>query len=271
MRTTLRRLAVATTLIASLAASAHAGVFMTFETRDGATTPQKGTVWIDGVNLKVDSGGALIVYRGDSDTLWIRQGQEPSYMEITRKDAEQLGGMMRQVQEQLKALPPDQRAMVEQMMAGQMQGMKMPSPEDTGPIQVVPTGKKETISGFATTSHDVRRGAKTISEAWVTPWPVAGVSATDFKGLTKLADLMKQLAGPWAAIMDSSMVQSYEGPGAFPGLPIRTVTGTSVHEVTALRREDVAATVFVMPPGLAKKSLADEMGGSMGMGMPGGF
>jgi len=248
-------------LVLLACSAAHAGVVMSFETRNqGSKEPtSKGTVWIEGSDLRVESDGTLVIFRGEPQVLQVLEPGSKECVEMTKSDAERAGNMMKELDAQLAALPPEQRAMVEQMMKSQMKGMDMPK-ADSAPLEFVRTGKTETISGFATTSYDMKRGAKVEGEAWIAAWPVADITEKDFAGLTRLADFVKSLAGPFAKMFEDPFVQRYEGPGSVPGLPIRTVAAGSIHEVTKLARETVPASRFQMPEGLKKTTMQEQMG-----------
>ncbi|MDX1497430.1 MAG: hypothetical protein R3352_07735, partial [Salinisphaeraceae bacterium] len=67
--------------------------------------------------LRMDeAGGMWMLYDSKADVIYAVQPAQKSYTKMDRSMAEQLGGVMSAVEEQLKNLPPEQRAAIEQMM-----------------------------------------------------------------------------------------------------------------------------------------------------------
>ena len=238
----------------ALASAASAGVLLTYETRDESKkSVAKAETFIDGKRLRLETEGRTLIWRGDEERLWVVDPADKSYVEVTRVEMEQVGALMDDVRSQLAALGPEERAMVEQMMKGRG-GSPMAPPPSTPAVTVRATGKTQTINGFPTRSYDVLNGDRLESEAWVAEWSATGLARQDFDGLTTLAEFVQKLAGPQAQGLQGGLVQKY-GEGGLPGVPIRAISGTSVHEITMIRREDVPASKFDAPAGFRKKSM----------------
>jgi hypothetical protein len=242
-----------------LPAVASAGIVMTFETREpGGAQAHAGTIWIEGKNARIQSSGGEAIYRGDKDLVWFMQAGEKTYLELTRQEvtrmSAQIDALTAQVQAQLASLPPEQRAMAEKMMAGQMGQAAGMKPE---PVRFTPLGKTETINGWPCTGYAVSGGGSERREAWVTDYASFGLTANDLQPLRGLTELMSPLGKHAAKGRQGAFSAAFEAE--VPGLPVRTLTflpgGQSAHEIKTFAREDVPASQFDLPPGLKRQPL----------------
>lgn len=211
-----------------------------------------------------------IIFRGDKSLVWALDTKSRTYMEIdkaTMKAAgDQMSAAMQQVQEQLAKLPPEQRAMAEKMMQGQMPGAAG-APGATGAsagagpaLEVKATGEKRTIQGYACTRYDVYWNGKKTSESWVTPWSDAKLQKEDLEALRSMAGFFEDLVASNPMLRGMSENSAYRGVDKMEGLPVlvRRFEGDKVVEETtleSLERKSVAASVFELPAGFSKKHL----------------
>ena len=273
MKAQLVRAAALTSALNLFCGLAPAGVVIQYEnTHPGHQTREKtGTMWVEKDRLRMDMGERAAIYRVDKQVLWVLQEKEGTYMEMSKEQMKQVGeqlqSAMTQVQEQIKDLPPEQRKMVEQMMAGKMgeQGTKGQGPKKEEPRTLAKTGKTETINGYPCVSYEATRGGRREQEIWVTDWKRFDLSAADFKVLEDFSVFIKDAMGPLVRQFSPSFMQKYadtEGPGAVPGVPIRTVTdgpgGQSMTELKKIAREEIPASRFEIPAGLKKQPTGTE-------------
>ena len=245
------------------ASMARAGVVMKFEHREaGAEKPTPGSVWIDGDRLRTETDGQVVIFRADKGTLWTWATGKKEYMELTREQAQQMGGVMAEMQKQLASLPPEQRAMAEQMMAARMGAMASRMDTNTKapePMVVTPLGKTETIHGWACAASEVRRGGKVEGEYWLTPWEQFHLSAADLAVFGKLADFLREATGGMTGAIQDPFAQRY-GADGLQGIPVRVISpgakgGSSTQEIVELKVADNAASLFELPPGMTKQSM----------------
>lgn len=135
-----------------------------------------------------ESGG--MIYRGDSGKMIALDHGDESYYVFDEASMQQMGeqlsGAMKQMQEALEAMPPEQRAMAEKMMKQHM-------PQGAGQAQQPPatvhaTDRTDTVSGFECDYYDVRRADRRVRELCVTPWD-------EIPGGRDVADAMLDMAG----------------------------------------------------------------------------
>ncbi len=81
--------------------------------------------------------------------------------------AAQISDAMKQMDEMLKSMPPEQRAMAEQMMKQQMPGLQA-APEAPSTLQK--TGKSDTINGYDCEYYEVLKGGRKTREMCVAKW-----------------------------------------------------------------------------------------------------
>lgn len=116
---------IATTLLAGALAftGAQAGTVMNLVDKDAAGTVKAETVIsADGGKVRMDQQGdaTSIIFQGES--MIVLDHNEQMYVVMDDAMLDQLQAAMQQMQAQLAAMPPEQRAMVEQMMQGSMPG-----------------------------------------------------------------------------------------------------------------------------------------------------
>jgi hypothetical protein len=78
--------------------------------------------------MRAESDTQTVVFDGAKQVLWLINDGRKSYSEMTKADVDRMGvqlnDAMAKMQEQLKGLPPEQRAQIEAMMKGRgMPGM----------------------------------------------------------------------------------------------------------------------------------------------------
>src|SRR3954454_1542630 len=120
-------LAGATCLVAVHAWAAD-GVQLVQKVTVGAGPAQTHQIQIEAKRMRMDvgggqrGGGEVVIFDGTRDVMMMIDDANKSYSEMTRADADALGGQvsaaMSQMQEAMKNMPPEQRAQVEAAMKG---------------------------------------------------------------------------------------------------------------------------------------------------------
>src|SRR4029079_13123170 len=126
----LRELAMKKLLFVSatlFASGAFAGVHIENTTRDIKTKAPQGhvqTILVQDGKLHSSTGSGAFTLRGDNIVMVDDKRQQ--YREMTKEDmkkmAEQAGAAMKRMQDQMKNMKPEQRAMMEKMMGSKMPG-----------------------------------------------------------------------------------------------------------------------------------------------------
>jgi len=257
------------------AAPANPGVVMEIEVKDltSGGTPEVMTARIEGTNarMQVVSGGqgvpGEVIFRGDrSEMLMIDHGQK-SYVVMDEATIErlagQLGDAMKQMEAALANVPPEQRAMVEQMMRGRGMGAAAAAPRPAPELRR--TSERAEHSGFSTVKYEVLVEGRKTREFWVTDWNNIDGFQEAQPAFEAMAAMMKRLLDVLAqsplgnlADMDTG---GYEYMTELGGFPVLTrefgSTGELETETTlrSIRRESIPASEFQPPEGYRQQQI----------------
>lgn len=244
----------------------YAGVEMDLVSRDaGGKTTQTMKVYAQAGKVRIEDSGesadremSMIFLE---DEFVIIDHAEKSYVVMDEAMMAEMGtqinSAMQQMQEQLKNLPPEQRAMVEEMMKGKMKSM-MGGSEEKQPVRVEKTGMGEWESEPCT-QFAVRQNDELLQE-------VCAAELSDVKGATEakqafesMARFMTRLAESMPEIVAGSLAET---PMALmdqiDGFPVRTThyeEGEFSQETTleGIAEMDLDASIFTAPEGYTKQ------------------
>ena len=205
-----------------LASPVGAGVVFEIQTTDHEASPPRTEtteVSAEGKNLKMevaaglDGGNGDMIYRGDRREMVVVDHEDKSYTVIDeaaiRQIAGQVSGAIAQVQEALKDVPADQRAMIEEMMKKRM-------PEAAAPQRPVTelrkTGERGTRAGYPCVRYDILVNGRKKQELWVTDWGNIEGGADMVDAFEDMADFFREMM---AAMPDFGQGDSGIGDGAF--------------------------------------------------------
>jgi len=281
---------VATVALAALAGAADAAVVVVTES-EGQPAPagqgakpagpqHRGTMYVDGDRVRIDGttgtkDGEMegtVLFRAQPESFVFLNAGEKSYVEMTRQDAKRLGGALenarKQMQAQLAKMPPEQRKVVEQAMAGMGGDMLMKAPPPKAavePAKAVANGTTDKVADRACKGFDVMRGGKKIAEACVASWSDLGLSAQDVSGLRKMTLFQQQMMAEvnFEGMQAAPGAEAFEVIDQIDGFPLRVRTtgngkGAQGMKVTKIERKDVDPKLFQVPQGWTKKDLAAE-------------
>ena len=170
-----------------------AGAVLETETREYHVDPPaigKTTMYADSGLLRVEiesissSEDGLIIHRGDRNELIVADNRRLEYYVIDQDSmnqmAEQMSSALKQMDQMMKSLPPDQRAMAKQMMEQQMPGL---SSAPDSPSKLQKTGKTDTINGYDCEYYEVIKQGKKTRDMCVAKW-------SDIDGGSEAVDAM---------------------------------------------------------------------------------
>jgi hypothetical protein len=256
---TLAAVAAALGLAAAPAAAAD-GVLIAMKTTRGTTTTTNQTqIEKTRMRLEMDSNGrkTVMIFDGGAGVMRTIDEQAKTYTEITKADVDRLSaqmqGAMAQMQEQLKNLPPEQRARMEAMLQGRGAAM--------GAIAGPPTEYKkvgsDTVGKWKCDKYEgTKNGAKSSEVCTIEP-SALGFTPADF-------EVTKQMAEFFSKMMPQGMESLFRvgaaGANGFSGLPVRMVSfsngaPSSVTEMTDVGRQSFPDSVFAVPAGYTKREM----------------
>ncbi len=250
---------VACLCLITLTGLAQSGTELKIEHRDltADAPPATTTLKIDDGVLRVhqlNQPNEDLLFRAPAETVWLIDHGKKQFHKLTKGDldglADQVAGALAQVQEQLAALPPEQRAMVEKMMASQMPG-GMPgsaAPAQTGRWEKVASG--ETVGRWTCDRYRYTVGDVSQREVWIAPMASSGVDPAAWTTMTKLGDLFKGFAEKMPMVIPKGQID----PAAWDlppdlrtsGFPVKFVEFTNGLPSSETRFASIEAVSF--PP-----------------------
>lgn len=177
----MRKLFLVLGCAALMAGPVAAGVVFEIEVTDHEQSPTKSEtiqMAFEGRHLKmgIASKGkgkqGEMIYRGDRREMVVVDHEDRSYHVMDKATVERIAGQvslaMGQMQEALKNVPEDKRAMIEQMMKQRMPNQGAPLGRSKSELEK--TGEKGTKNGYPCVRYNVFRDGRKIRELWVTDW-----------------------------------------------------------------------------------------------------
>jgi len=151
----MKRVAFAVALFA--AAPMFAGVRIQTENTNLATKKvTTDVIFLDANRLRIDSGdgkSVMFLTDGGRNRMVMLDKAKNQYQEIDEETmkqmAQQMSGMMAQMQAAMKNMPPEQREMMEKMMKG-----KMPQAAAAAPKTVYTSKGSGSVNGFSCTKYE---------------------------------------------------------------------------------------------------------------------
>jgi hypothetical protein len=232
-----------------LGGRAQAGVTVVMQR--GAST--LSTLYIDGDKMRAENPGAanrasVVIIDAAGKRFLMVNDADKSYFEMTEAG---MKARRAEMDEKMKALPPEQRLRIEQMMGGK--------PGDKPPeLKFEKTGVKKTVNGFSCEMYRVLEGAMPKEEDCLAPWGAGILQRSDFAGLRKFAEDMAKSMG----VMGRQMFQQFD---KYPGFPVtRHPLEPSKEEdeqLKSVKRGSIPASMFAVPAGFTKRDSPMGMGG----------
>jgi hypothetical protein len=259
-------LSAAVVLNAAVAGAAD-GVLIAQKTTSATGGVSTGQVQIEKTRMRAEGTSAngrrqTFIFDGTAQVMRTIDDEAKTYSEVTKADIDrlsgQMSGAMAQMQEQMKNMPPEARARMEEMMKGR--GMAMPG---SAPAAATTEYKKvgtDKVGKWSCDKYEGTRGGQKVSEVCTVAPSALGFNTSDFEVTKQMAEFFSKLIPQGA---DQLFRIGADTPNGFSGVPVRTVTyrngapaGTS--EITDVTRQNFPDSIFAVPAGYEKR---DMMGG----------
>lgn len=254
-------LVAATALLCGTAQSAT--VLKTSNKDLESATQSVTTIYAEGGKMRVETGGAqdaVALFR--DDTLYSLNPKDRTYSVLDRaamkKMAATVSPALKQLQEQMAKMSPEQRAQMEKMMGG----AKMPGMGGKEVVEEIrKTGKSGKVAGHSCSYSEVWRDGVLASELCVAPiGSLQGAQElvdASMKVAALMEDMLKELDAPWLKQFANRQVENYGKLGGVPvqsrlfndGKPVRESTLQSIATVAA------PAGAFEVPAGYTRKEM----------------
>jgi uncharacterized protein DUF4412 len=227
---------------------------------DGKRADAVTTVFAQDGHLRADSpanNGATIF---KDDTIYVLNTKDKTYSALDRasmqKMAEQISPALKQMQEQLAKMSPEQRAQMEKMM-----GRSMPGVGEEKKREFRKTSRIDKVAGYSCTYVEMLEDEVLQDEYCVVPSGAlkgsADLMAAAQKMQAMLNDMLKTLDSPWMKQMVERQTTNYAQLGGVPVLTRRFENGKAVAEMTlrSIRSESLPAATFEIPAGFTKQEM----------------
>jgi hypothetical protein len=158
---------VTATILTTATAGAADGILITQKMTSGGGAVTTTQVQIDNMHMRAEGSGPngrkqTMIFDGTAQVMRMIDDEAKTYSEMTKADIEglsgQMSGAMTQMQEQMKNLPPEARARMEEMMKGR--GMAMPG-SGAAPIAYKKVGTDK-VGKWTCDKYEGRRGAEGV-------------------------------------------------------------------------------------------------------------
>jgi hypothetical protein len=238
-------------MLVSAILNAQGIVIVEQQTRDGKTTANQ--IQLDKTHMRAESHASgesmAFVFDEAAQAARIINLDKKTYMEMDRALKQQLT----QLQEQLKNLPPQQRAMMEQMMKARG-GIPGGSAAPPAKPQYKQTGS-DRVGQWSCTKYEGYQGQEKVIEVCAVDPKEFGVTPADFEVAKHLAEFLQGFA-PQAA--NQIVIAGTAADQGFSGIPVRRTMYAngrveSVSEIKEVRREAIPASAFEVPAGFRKE------------------
>lgn len=262
---------IAATCIFGMALQGYAGYIISSEDKDlGTGEVRQNEVLIDGLNLRIDAEeagqDAEMIFRGDRKVMYVIQEEEQEYIEVNQEMfknlSAQIDSAMSELETQMAGMPPEQQAMMKQMMGGIMnQAAKPPVPV----IEVEANGKTREIHGISCAGYSVSRDGQLTREIYAAPYGEVpngeNVMAVMKSMGSFFEDLVSELNNPILKQMMENPFESIEKVDGYPMQIIRYNHGIPAEQTTMSLPEEgsVDASEFEPPAGFNKVDPTGEM------------
>ena len=241
---------------------AIAGVEMDLVTKDAAgATTESVTVYAQDGRIRMEdigdtSGQNMSMIFMDNEFVVIDHGDQ-SYIIMDEAMVQEMGvkvnAAMQQMKEQLASMPPEQRAMVEQMMEQQMGGM-MAAVEESLPTRVEKTGSGSWQSGDCT-EYAVFTGEEKSQD--ICAAPLSDIEGADeaMAAFRNMAKFINSLADSMPGALGDAMAENPMGlMEEIDGFPVRTVDymdgqTASVTTLESVEEKGLDPALFAVPEG----------------------
>jgi hypothetical protein len=245
------------------------GVLIVQKTTTG-TSAHTGQIQIERNRMRTEIAGGVggaqrvVIFDGTKQIMWLVDADRKSYSEMTKADADRMGGQlqdaMSQVQAQLANLPPAQRAQIEALMKGR----GMPGAAAAAQKTEYRKAGTDKVGKWTCNKYEGFQSNEKTSEVCTVEPATLGLALADF-------DVTRQLGEFFQKLMPQNGDQLFtigrtEELG-YSGVPVRrklTVAGReTTTEVTDVTHQTFTDAMFAVPDGFKKEDL---LGGLAGLG-----
>ena len=247
---------------------AVAGVVMDMITTDGSGRQVGASkIYAQSEMVRIDNVGGSsseqmsIIFRGEEMLMLNHKDKTYTVMDeaMLEEMSSQMSTAMQQMEQQLAQMPPAQRAMVEKMMKGKMQGM-MPKQNAT-PRPRVEVGESSTWKSYPCVNYSVYSGGEKSEEICAASLDSIEGSEEIMGAFRKMARFVKKmtesLPGPFGGAMAQNPMNMMEQIDGFPVHTVQFEKGAVSQEISleSVNEQTLDESMFAAPADYKKQDL----------------
>jgi hypothetical protein len=257
-RSTIALLVALVGALASPVLAADGVLIVQQATSGGKTTNNQ--VQLEKTRMRADVTGPMgekmaTIFDSTKQILWVVNYDRKSYMEMTKADVDrtagQLNAAMSQMQEQLKNMPPAQRAQIEAMMRGRGIG---PAAANRARPQYRKTGSDK-VGRWSCDKYEGFQNEQKVSELCTVDPKVLNLTPADLEITRQLGSFFETLMPQNAA----ALFRIGSDDQGFSGVPVRSVMidggQQATIEMKEITRQNFADSTFALPEGFQKQQM----------------
>ena len=242
------------TLIAALAAG-HAMADTQMIMSDGSEDGMSSVSVSGNMVAFGEDGRAAMIYNAGTEEFTMLNHDQQGYVVMDKAAMKEVRGemdaMMKQVEEQLANLPPEQReAMMAMMPAGVMDRMK--PKKEMATAEVTFTGRSDKVAGYSCKVARITGVAGGATEVCVAKPKALGSSASDVESMDRAFQTMQTTMAQFG--QDAPFPSISE----MGGVPIRaTDSDGTVTTLTSISSDKIDSAMFEIPAGYERQSIME--------------
>ncbi len=218
----------------------------------------------DGFMKMTDGDDSEMIFDSSAKNMTVITHSDKSYMIFDQTTASSVKSEMEKAMEEAMAnVPPEQRAMVENMMKNRMSAMGGPQqPQmDVQETEIRKTGRSDTIAGYDCEYYEAFRGDQKDSEYCVASWSELDVGDNIQQSFSSMAEFME---GFLEEFRKMSPVKMNDNPFSYmdemDGLPVlnrQYSNGKASHEsvLVSIVEQDIDESEFAVPATYQKRDM----------------
>ncbi len=248
----------------------QAGVVIEYVNRNATTGKEEPlqTVWIQNGLARMESnrgrsGTVATLYKNEA--MYVIEDASRSYRVIDQATMEQMAGRMgdamAKMREQMAKMPPEQRAMMEQMMKQRGGTMMNGAPHKPAIYDAQATGGSETVNGRSCKLWNVTRDGALAQQLCVVPMAAMPGAVEVIELSKKMSALFEKLGHQLRDQLPTTLQQSTTALAKINGYPIMTrayrdgVLQPEQFIVKDWKQQSIDAAKFEIPTGYKQQEM----------------
>lgn len=268
------RTALMITLPVLVTAPAVAGSVLTMQSRDLSENPAElssVSIYSEGDAMRMDTAGSSaddsssVIFDSSASVMTTIDHDAREYFVLDEATVQGIAGqmtdVMQQMQDALKDLPPEQRAMAEQMMKQRMGSMTQSAPAAER-VKLQKTGKSDSVNGYDCDIYELIEAGQKRQDMCVTDWSNVEGGRDFQQNVKKMSAFFNDLRQAYEEsgfnLGSTGDAMSYlDEVDGFPAR-VREYDGGSVTNETTLvssESQSIDSAMFSAPDGYTQQSL----------------